>query len=556
MSKTDHRKKTRKRPITLVYVELAPANGGMMRDLSDEGFAIRAMMPLRAGEKASFSFSLSQAVRIEGEGQVLWVEEGGRVAGVQFTEISEVARQQIQEWLIHPEVPPSRERVEEKAPAQPNLTIEQLRAELHAVPPRPEETRSVEPPPTPATIEQTLAAPTPAIVDQAPLAPPPAPVETFVSAVVEAPPLSSSEPVDSSAEQASSAATSAEKRPEEVATREIPPEEMVAAPETVPDKAEIPALPRLRLTPAALGPESQPPASTRPSPVGPAIKREKWPLNARASEEPRQPEALRQQESALPDISSILIQPLSRGQQASHLEPIPAWEEESARRQNWISVSTVVKVMTFLALAAGIYVFHREVGQQLIWLGEAMGGVSQAQSQTAPVPGDTSAGSTVSQPTAQSGSVASQPAPATPSDTGTTGQAPPNTAPTGSAPQTTGGASTSTENPGAPVSPLSGIAPPPSNSGAEQGQTEYADAMQILRGRNADAQMSEALRLLWTSVEKGNPNAELALADMYWEGRGVARNCDQTRILLTAAARKGSAEAQKRLQQFDKQGCE
>jgi len=43
---------------------------------------------------------------------------------------------------------------------------------------------------------------------------------------------------------------------------------------------------------------------------------------------------------------------------------------------------------------------------------------------------------------------------------------------------------------------------------------------------------------------------------MYWHGRGVARNCEQTRVLLTAAARKGSTEAQKRLQQFEQEGCE
>jgi TPR repeat protein len=57
-------------------------------------------------------------------------------------------------------------------------------------------------------------------------------------------------------------------------------------------------------------------------------------------------------------------------------------------------------------------------------------------------------------------------------------------------------------------------------------------------------------------VEKGNPNAELTLAELYWRGQGVARNCDQTGILLGAAARKGNADAQKRLRQFRREGCE
>ncbi len=80
--------------------------------------------------------------------------------------------------------------------------------------------------------------------------------------------------------------------------------------------------------------------------------------------------------------------------------------------------------------------------------------------------------------------------------------------------------------------------------------------MQLLHGKNPTEDTSEAVRLLWISVEKGNPSAELTLAELYWHGEGVARNCDQTRILLSAAARKGNADAQKRLQQFQQEGCE
>ena len=81
-------------------------------------------------------------------------------------------------------------------------------------------------------------------------------------------------------------------------------------------------------------------------------------------------------------------------------------------------------------------------------------------------------------------------------------------------------------------------------------------AMQLLHGKNTGAGLREVVRLLWSAVQKGNPSAELALAEMYWHGQGVARNCDQTRILLSAAARRGSAEAQKRLRQFQREGCE
>jgi TPR repeat protein len=56
-------------------------------------------------------------------------------------------------------------------------------------------------------------------------------------------------------------------------------------------------------------------------------------------------------------------------------------------------------------------------------------------------------------------------------------------------------------------------------------------------------------------VEKGNTAAEIDLAELFRTGRGVAKNCDQTLILLSAAARKGNAEARKRLEAFQREGC-
>src|SRR3974377_305635 len=99
----ERRHKLRKRPLRLVYVELVSGNGGMMRDLSEEGFDVRAMMPLRQSEKTTFSFTLGDTLRIEGEGKILWTEEGGRVAGVEFLQISPEMRTNIDDWLIEDE---------------------------------------------------------------------------------------------------------------------------------------------------------------------------------------------------------------------------------------------------------------------------------------------------------------------------------------------------------------------------------------------------------------------------------------------------------------------
>ncbi len=129
---TERRKRLRNRPRNLVYVELESANGGMMRDLSEEGFALRAMMPLRAGEKTQFAFSLEEATRISGEGRIVWIKEGGRVAGIEFCGIPHTAREQIREWLGRTDQPTARET---KVPAtsfpEPS-TLEELSEEARS----------------------------------------------------------------------------------------------------------------------------------------------------------------------------------------------------------------------------------------------------------------------------------------------------------------------------------------------------------------------------------------------------------------------------------------
>src|ERR1700687_4618306 len=97
--KTERRTRLRKRPLSLVYVELPPSNGGMMRDLSEHGFSLRAMMPLQPSEKIPFSFALDTAARIDGEAIVLRVGDGGHVAALEFAGLPPHARDQIRRWL-------------------------------------------------------------------------------------------------------------------------------------------------------------------------------------------------------------------------------------------------------------------------------------------------------------------------------------------------------------------------------------------------------------------------------------------------------------------------
>jgi TPR repeat protein len=64
-----------------------------------------------------------------------------------------------------------------------------------------------------------------------------------------------------------------------------------------------------------------------------------------------------------------------------------------------------------------------------------------------------------------------------------------------------------------------------------------------------------AAQWLWKAVSKQNGRAAMLLADLYAHGEGVPQSCDQARILLRAAARKGISGAGMRLQNLEVSGC-
>jgi hypothetical protein len=227
----------------------------------------------------------------------------------------------------------------------------------------------------------------------------------------------------------------------------------------------------------------------------------------------------------------------------------------------------VIGMMLVLTLIAGAAVFHREVGHALIWLGQIIAGDDGAR-----VPQ-----SSVAEPPAQ--------ATVAPETTGPVGSPGVSDSSTGSSPEGDRAAPSETQSaaasrvmevppvlpatppssaktPSAPVlQPTSqqnrGSAPSnPSGTATDDGQQEYQQAEQILRNGSREAELPEAVRVLWVAVEKGNADAEVALAELYRQGKGVARNCDQARVLLSAAARKGSAEARKHLEELVREGCE
>ena len=98
---------------------------------------------------------------------------------------------------------------------------------------------------------------------------------------------------------------------------------------------------------------------------------------------------------------------------------------------------------------------------------------------------------------------------------------------------------------------------PAAQSARGNGSEELTIAETYLNGTQGKAQDSaEAAKWLWRSVAKENSSAALVLSDLYLRGSGVAKNCDQARLLLDAAARKGIAGAAERLRNLPAFGCQ
>ena len=90
-----------------------------------------------------------------------------------------------------------------------------------------------------------------------------------------------------------------------------------------------------------------------------------------------------------------------------------------------------------------------------------------------------------------------------------------------------------------------------------QGAEELAIAEGYLSGTQGKARdSSEAAQWLWKALGKQNAAAALLLSDLYVTGDGVPRNCDQARLLLDAAARKGVPGAGERIRDLPNLGCQ
>jgi PilZ domain len=95
-----------------------------------------------------------------------------------------------------------------------------------------------------------------------------------------------------------------------------------------------------------------------------------------------------------------------------------------------------------------------------------------------------------------------------------------------------------------------GTAPPVDATAAD-----HPDPPQSIADTHPRNGRSATARQLWSAVEAGDSSAEVELARLYLTGDGVPRNCEQARVLLRAASKKGNSEAAQQLRKIKISGC-
>lgn len=98
--------------------------------------------------------------------------------------------------------------------------------------------------------------------------------------------------------------------------------------------------------------------------------------------------------------------------------------------------------------------------------------------------------------------------------------------------------------------------PAATTTSADNGSQELLIAQNYLNGTPGTRNPSIAAQWLWKAVGKQNATALMLLSDLYRNGEGVSKNCDQARLLLVAAAKKGAPDAGSKLRSLESGSCQ
>jgi TonB family protein len=90
-----------RRPIpSLAYVDLGENNGGIILNIGEDGLAASSAAPLDSDRLARIRFQLpGSSDRLEASGEIAWISESKKQAGLRFVDLSDNVRSQIRGWI-------------------------------------------------------------------------------------------------------------------------------------------------------------------------------------------------------------------------------------------------------------------------------------------------------------------------------------------------------------------------------------------------------------------------------------------------------------------------
>jgi len=598
---------SRKKPDQLVYLELGSGNGGMLLSISEDGFRFRAVSALRPNGLMPFAFSFDGSHRLQGIGEVEWLEDDGKSGGMRCVEVSPDSRSALGQWLALDSRHAHSSREVTPTAAAPLDTMEKIREELRrgysspsdakpqrrdaqAEPPAVAPAKRQEKPETESRLHQPRAEST-------------ADPERLERAV---PASSSAEPkhpaTDSDGITASKTVWEHHTAEQTPVQAERPGSDRNRAPEPPPfspppfsQRAESGSRAPLENASSAFlknTAPAPPAAPVRPTRIPPPGAPTTTDLPQSIADAHAATEALRRPfrtESSPGRSARPYIPPVDESFEA-------AWERAKltappeSPHLSRAAAGSIIGIALAVILGALAFNFRQDIGELIIDVGRRVSGENHAAA-PATRPADNPQTQNPSEPAASDRSLAqSKPenaaeTPSLPAQTagkangsadprgtdsttshdtpaGATHEAAfsathnttanPRSTPTRGAtnPSSTGAAGSATSQ-----SPAVSTVNPVIGSEPGSGQDEFNAARELLRGDHRQRDLSRAVDLLWAGVRKGYVPAEVTLADLYRRGDGVEKNCDQAQVLLVAASKKGSPEARHLLELMAEEGC-
>jgi hypothetical protein len=112
----ERREKTRKVPEQFAFLQLEQDDGGTVLDISEGGLRFESFNPVQENGQIHFWFSLNLRERIEGWGEVAWMDPERKSGGLKFLRLSEEGREQIRLFISGHSNPETAAKTETHAP--------------------------------------------------------------------------------------------------------------------------------------------------------------------------------------------------------------------------------------------------------------------------------------------------------------------------------------------------------------------------------------------------------------------------------------------------------